>query len=549
MAEKKCGKCKIIQSLNMFIGTQNKIIGTCKTCMKDDSDIIPYIYKCNKCNIEKTIDRFITNNDKFIKICRDCTKEVDPEPIPEGMKKCSRDRNHPIYPIELNSNSKEKGCPLCKDAKKASEIKNIEAAASKGIIKCTSCSINSKDNNITEFEGNPNGGYYKQCIECRERKNNNNRKTTKKNKKNKDDPKLATENKRYCSGCGHPHDLSRFANDDGTISDNATCTRRLKRDRYRYNINIKNIEFREKRNANFRNKRYDKSYRERKREELGDVAYKKLMTDQHNDWVHRNLDRVTNYQKNTISICIARNKSYAAKRGILWDITDEDIEFMAVLPCFYCGIEYTDQLHNPNRLDNTKGFIRSNTVPACSTCALMKKALDINTFIERCEYISGLRLVRNEEIWHDIKYVNYKKYKDRAENKGIEFSITEEEFNILTREKCIYCNKEKTDTHTNGIDRYDNSIGYVFDNCVSCCFECNTMKWQFTYDKFMDQCKKIGMKKHRYIENIVPNNRSAIRNTTLLREHNIVNVENTKDEIDDIDDIDNTEGIIILEQE
>lgn len=542
MAEKTCDKCKITQSLNMFIGGQNKIIAKCRKCMKNNSEIIPYINKCTSCKIEKPLERFITNKDVFIKRCRDCTKEKDREELPPGMKRCIKD--HPLYPAEKNG--KSAGCPVCREIKKGYETKKKDEAIEMGILRCDKCGRNSEKDGIDIFVVNPKGGYNKLCIDCGNKSNECCRKRAKKYKENSTDPELALKNLRHCSGCGYPHDISAFTYEDGTISKRGSCIHRLELARKSSKKRMDNLEYRQNRNKQNREGKYYVTYRQRLRAKLGDIAYKKMMTDKHTDWIYRNPDHVKNYQNNTVSICIADMKLYAAKRGILWDITDEDIEFMAILPCFYCGIEYTNKLHNPNRLDNTKGFIRSNTVPSCSMCALMKKALDVNTFIERCEYICGMTTERNEDIWSNSRYVYYNDYKKRAEKKGLEFSITEEEFDEITKNPCIYCNKRKAKCHRNGIDRYDNNIGYTIENCVSCCFGCNTMKWNFTYDQFIHKCQTIANKNHRIIENIVPNNRSAIRNTTLLREHNITN---TAEDIDNIDDIDNIEGILILEDE
>ena len=43
---------------------------------------------------------------------------------------------------------------------------------------------------------------------------------------------------------------------------------------------------------------------------------------------------------------------------------------------------------------------------------------------------------------------------------------------------------KKHDFYYNGIDRIDNTKGYLSDNCVSCCSHCNTAKMQMTYEDF-----------------------------------------------------------------
>ena len=60
---------------------------------------------------------------------------------------------------------------------------------------------------------------------------------------------------------------------------------------------------------------------------------------------------------------------------------------------------------------------------------------------------------------------------------------------------CFYCNclpaKEcYTETRTslyiyNGVDRRDNSLGYILNNCVSCCSSCNFAKNNKTEEEFL----------------------------------------------------------------
>jgi hypothetical protein len=98
-------------------------------------------------------------------------------------------------------------------------------------------------------------------------------------------------------------------------------------------------------------------------------------------------------------------------------------------------------------------------------------------------------------------------YKSLAKNRKIEWNLTTEEVINLFKSSCFYCGKlpcniynvRKSnrdyvknsnfiiDNYTifyNGIDRIDNTKGYVKSNCVSCCTQCNTAKLNFTLDEF-----------------------------------------------------------------
>lgn len=71
-----------------------------------------------------------------------------------------------------------------------------------------------------------------------------------------------------------------------------------------------------------------------------------------------------------------------------------------------------------------------------------------------------------------------------VEERGYEFELSKEEFFKLTKTNCYYCNKEPSQIKKgkysnyiyNGIDRVDNSEGYLKDNVVACCKECNSNK-------------------------------------------------------------------------
>lgn len=58
------------------------------------------------------------------------------------------------------------------------------------------------------------------------------------------------------------------------------------------------------------------------------------------------------------------------------------------------------------------------------------------------------------------------------------FNVSYEQFLILIKMPCHYCNNElgKNSETGSGIDRLDNNIGYEPNNIVSCCTFCNKLK-------------------------------------------------------------------------
>lgn len=85
-------------------------------------------------------------------------------------------------------------------------------------------------------------------------------------------------------------------------------------------------------------------------------------------------------------------------------------------------------------------------------------------------------------------------YKHSAEGRGLAWELTDEEFFKLTQQSCHYCGIAPTKLVVgnhygnyphNGIDRKDNSLGYVKENIVPCCSGCNFAKSDKSYDDFV----------------------------------------------------------------
>lgn len=95
----------------------------------------------------------------------------------------------------------------------------------------------------------------------------------------------------------------------------------------------------------------------------------------------------------------------------------------------------------------------------------------------------------------------YSSYKLRARRKHIEFSISKNEFEILTKQNCCYCGRNPFQTFGgdryngnyiyNGIDRKDSNKGYTIENCVTCCGICNRAKDIMTPKEFGEWIKDV----------------------------------------------------------
>lgn len=90
----------------------------------------------------------------------------------------------------------------------------------------------------------------------------------------------------------------------------------------------------------------------------------------------------------------------------------------------------------------------------------------------------------------------FDKYKRAAAARGLDFLLSMEQFEIITKQTCYYCGIEPKQIAQeklsngyyiyNGIDRVDNTRGYILDNVVPCCGTCNRAKRTMTSDEFAD---------------------------------------------------------------
>lgn len=95
-----------------------------------------------------------------------------------------------------------------------------------------------------------------------------------------------------------------------------------------------------------------------------------------------------------------------------------------------------------------------------------------------------------------------RRVRDDAKARDLTFEIDIEWFVNTIHLPCHYCGSVdmnssqvslnhsdgssfKTSYRYNGVDRMDNSIGYLESNCVPCCFVCNRAKREMGYDEFI----------------------------------------------------------------
>lgn len=108
--------------------------------------------------------------------------------------------------------------------------------------------------------------------------------------------------------------------------------------------------------------------------------------------------------------------------------------------------------------------------------------------------------VSSEQSGTTIQFHNYKR---SAKNRNLSFNLDKALFYKLIKQNCSYCQKPPSNTQKtkrgflkyNGIDRWNNNIGYEVGNVVTCCKQCNFIKSSLSGEEFLE-----------YLNNVVRNN-------------------------------------------
>lgn len=88
-----------------------------------------------------------------------------------------------------------------------------------------------------------------------------------------------------------------------------------------------------------------------------------------------------------------------------------------------------------------------------------------------------------------------------AKRRGYKWKLTKNNVKHFTKQPCYYCGREPMQVYCtkanngtyiyNGIDRLDNNIGYLLENVVSCCMQCNYAKRLMSVSEFRDWIQRI----------------------------------------------------------
>ena len=127
----------------------------------------------------------------------------------------------------------------------------------------------------------------------------------------------------------------------------------------------------------------------------------------------------------------------------------------------------------------------------CAVCNTPKPDKDFSPYSLRAKYPSEKRCrlcnrKRKRKYEHNA-VGKWNTTRRSAQKRGIEFTLTIDQVADILQRPCVYGSWiHSLETHV-GIDRKDNSVGYLYENCVPCCGRHNVIKggW-FTYNQMLE---------------------------------------------------------------
>lgn len=134
--------------------------------------------------------------------------------------------------------------------------------------------------------------------------------------------------------------------------------------------------------------------------------------------------------------------------------------------CLMCNTKFT-AFNTRHGKDSTR----------CPTCNIQQQTQDAKRQDRGRNY--------KEECMKNLD-VYYEGYIRNAVKRNYEYTLDLAQFTTLVSAPCHYCN-HNVSGEVNGIDRVDNTCGYIIDNCVACCEMCNRLKLHYDLDFFLSK--------------------------------------------------------------
>ena len=148
----------------------------------------------------------------------------------------------------------------------------------------------------------------------------------------------------------------------------------------------------------------------------------------------------------------------------------------------------------------------------CIDCGESRTTKSHDVSNKRCKscYKKSQKLKPNTDSTYKVLAASVK---GGAKKRNIEYMLSLEQFKNIVKNNCYWCGEkpplknpkaERMPTlpaPANGIDRINNSIGYIYDNCVASCQKCNIAKNNYSEKEFLEWIKKVYMHQFQEVVN------------------------------------------------
>lgn len=359
------------------------------------------------------------------------------------------------------------------------------------------------------------------------------------------DTTITENNTKKCSKCNTEKQLDCFQGKNGELTKTCdTCRENnkkqdAKRDRTHVNAIARISAAKPERKAvkkawaeNNHDKVALKSMNYRQRQIEKDIdGYHKRQAENVKRWKENNPERSAEIKMKLYDSTSGQYNIYkrsADQRNIQFCLDFQLYESIVRSPCVYCNDMQERGFNGIDRVDSAVGYVESNCQSCCQMCNYMKGCCSVDYFLKKIEHILTFNGKIDGKLCYEVmpntKSGNYSACKKSAASRKKTFEISQELFDKVQLQNCYLCGKQNSLEHLNGIDRLDNSKGYIEGNIKSCCWDCNGLKRQYSLEDLFEKMMKI-------YETTKNDNINVANAMTNSKRKVIINNKKTKEEI------------------
>jgi hypothetical protein len=281
-------------------------------------------------------------------------------------------------------------------------------------------------------------------------------------------------------------------------------------------------------------------YKIKKIKDLGLREFISMKNIRYDELKPKYLKKINEYyekKKSNKEYILSNYRKSAKDRNLLFNLLEDDFYKLIENSCYYCGFLHENHFNGVDRLNSDLNYDKENCVSCCSECNFLKIDFEKDKFINMILHIlTNFRFLKqfNFSIFSDCISGDFNKYIAGAIKRGYEFKLENDKFIIIQSMNCYLCNKPSdSKNHINGIDRINNKIGYIYENILPCCKDCNKLKnnypIEYLFTKFYNIVNhyghKIDLDLEAYLEKI---NKIILNKKQFLLNELEINCENSE---------------------